>query len=116
MDKKFKQIIILRKDLKMSLGKTCVQACHACLGACEKTNKKNFMHWQKQGQKKAIVKVENQDELFKLKKQANNMNLPNYLVSDAGLTELEHGTVTALAIGPAQEHEVDKITGDLSLL
>lgn len=116
MIKKFKQAIILRKDLKMSLGKMCVQACHASLNSAKKTDHKIFKKWQCQGQKKAVLKVKNQKELGLLKLQADKKGLNNYLVSDAGLTELDPGTVTALAIGPAEENEIDKITGDLPLL
>ena len=32
-------MIILRDDIDMSVGKKCVQCCHASLGAYKKTNK-----------------------------------------------------------------------------
>jgi PTH2 family peptidyl-tRNA hydrolase len=32
------------------------------------------------------------------------------------MTEVPPGTITALGLGPAQSEDLDKITGDLSLL
>jgi len=38
------------------------------------------------------------------------------VVSDAGHTQLDPGTVTCMSIGPAPENAIDRITGDLKLL
>ncbi|MEM1676978.1 MAG: peptidyl-tRNA hydrolase [Nitrososphaerota archaeon] len=48
--------------------------------------------------------------------EAKNMNLPVAIIEDAGLTELEPGTSTAVGIGPAPAKEIDKITGSIPLL
>jgi peptidyl-tRNA hydrolase, PTH2 family len=37
-------------------------------------------------------------------------------IADAGRTELAAGTITALAIGPAEDKAVDKITRSIPLL
>lgn len=114
-----KQVIVVRKDLKMSKGKACVQVAHASLGASEIAMRKFanwYEAWKSEGQKKVVVYVESEEELISVYEHAKSLALPCFLVSDAGLTELEPGTKTAVAIGPAPDEEVDKITGELKLL
>lgn len=107
-----KQVIIINNKLDMSVGKTAVQACHASLGAFERAQEVIQEDWEKQGQKKVVVRAEN---LGELKNQADDLEIANFLVKDAGLTELESGTITALGLGPDQEEKIDKITGNLML-
>lgn len=96
----------------MSAGKIAAQACHACLGAFLRSSGSKIKDWQKQGQKKVIVKSDN---LTNLKNLADNLEIANFLVKDAGLTELEPGTITALGLGPDEEERINKITGGLAL-
>ena len=115
---KNKQVIIARSDLKMSPGKLAVQVAHGSIGAAEKTrNTKRewFDDWIKENQKKVVVKVSNEKELRELHKLAKGMDLPCDLIQDAGLTELTPGTITVLAVGPAPNDKIDKLTGDLPL-
>jgi PTH2 family peptidyl-tRNA hydrolase len=71
--------------------------------------------WLNEGQKKVVAKVKSLESLEKLRREAENNNLPNALIEDKGLTQVPPGTVTALGIGPAPEEEVDRITHDLPL-
>jgi PTH2 family peptidyl-tRNA hydrolase len=115
----FKQVIILRTDIKMSKGKLTVQACHASVGALENARKMHpswVKSWLNEGQKKVVAKVRSLESLERLRRQAENEGLPNALIEDKGLTEIPPGTVTALGIGPAPDEDVDKITHDLPLL
>ena len=114
-----KQVLVVRTDLCMSIGKMISQACHASLEASEITRKKNkdkWLKWKKEGAKKIVVSIESKEELFMLKMKAGEQGITCYLVSDAGLTEIEPGTYTALAIGPDIEEIIDKVTGSLKLL
>ena len=112
----FKQVIVIREDLDMSIGKAAAQASHACHEASKKTNKKILEAWENEGQKKVVLAAKDLKELKELKKQADKLKLPNCLITDAGLTEIKSGTITALGIGPDKDDKIDKVTGHLKLL
>lgn len=116
---KFKQVIVIRADLKMTPGKTAAQASHAAVSAAEKTRKEHldwWRSWMDEGQCKIIVKVDSEESLLKIEEEAKALGLPSALISDMGLTELEPGTTTALGIGPAPSTLLDNVTRKLPLL
>lgn len=112
----FKQVIVVRTDLKMSRGKIAAQSAHAAVSVIEKVDKKILASWKREGQKKVVVKVKSEEELSGLKAKCETLKLPCSLVIDAGLTELKPGTSTVLAIGPDNEGKINKATGSLALL
>ncbi|MEN2974113.1 MAG: peptidyl-tRNA hydrolase Pth2 [Candidatus Caldarchaeales archaeon] len=115
----FKQAIVVRSDLNMSIGKTAVQVAHASLSAaeeCRRIHPEWYDRWIREGQKKIVLKVRGSQALYDLFGKAKDMDLPVAIIEDAGLTELEPGTTTALGIGPAPNEKIDKITGSLPLL
>jgi len=114
----YKQVIVMRSDLRMSRGKIAAQAGHAAVSAAEEARKhhqKWWKTWLEEGQCKIAVKVGSENELLKLEKEAKDSGLPHALISDRGLTQLPPGTITCLGIGPAPSSKVDKITGMLAL-
>ncbi|NLV26453.1 MAG: peptidyl-tRNA hydrolase [Methanomicrobiales archaeon] len=113
---KYKQCIIIRNDVKMSCGKRCAQAGHAAIGAYEKSSPVLKKAWLSEGQKKVVLKVNDQRSLFEIKTLAETAGISAVLIQDAGMTEIPPGTITALGLGPAKSEELDKITGTLSLL
>lgn len=119
MARSYKQVIVVRTDLKMSTGKKCVQACHAAVaaaGLAKKSHPQEWQAWYREGQKKIALKVRGEAEITKLHARVSRARLPCFLVADAGLTQLEPGTITALGIGPAKEAEIDRYCKDLKLL
>ncbi|MEN6442918.1 MAG: peptidyl-tRNA hydrolase Pth2 [Methanoregula sp.] len=113
---RYKQCLIIRNDVKMSCGKRCAQAAHASIGAFENADKTLRRAWQSEGQKKVVLKANDERTLFELKVIAERSGISTSLIQDAGMTEIPPGTITALGLGPAKSEDLDKITGNLSLL
>ena len=111
-----KQAIVARTDIRMGQGKLAAQVAHASLSAYETADGQRQDQWKRGGQKKVVLKGESERQLHELSEIADSEGLPNALVRDAGHTQLEPGTVTALAVGPGADDRVDRVTGDLTLL
>ncbi len=115
----YKQVILIRTDLKMGTGKKCAQSCHASISSADVVRIKNkdaWKKWKNTGQKKVVLRVSNIEDLSKIIHKLDKAKIPYFLVKDAGLTQLTPGTTTALGIGPALSTTLDKITGELKLL
>jgi len=121
VERKFrlKQAIVVRVDIPMSPGKIAAQVAHAAVSAAEMVRRERpewFREWMEEGQKKVVLKVHDEESLRRLEDEAKAVGIPSELISDAGLTEIPPGTVTALGIGPAPSELVDRVTGKLRLL
>ncbi len=115
----YKMVILVRMDIKMSKGKTAVQVAHAAVSCAMKsylTDFRSFNVWYSEGQKKVALKVKTLDEMMEYKKRFDHERINSCVISDAGLTQLEPGTITVIGAGPEREDILDKITGSLPLL
>ncbi|XP_005102446.1 peptidyl-tRNA hydrolase 2, mitochondrial [Aplysia californica] len=115
----YKMILVVRNDLKMGKGKIAAQCSHAAVGAVEKlaySNMAALRHWQKQGQPKVVVKVEDEAAFFDIVRTAQKEDVNTCLISDAGRTQIAPGSKTVLAVGPGPIPKLDKLTGHLKLL
>ncbi|MFT4892152.1 MAG: PTH2 family peptidyl-tRNA hydrolase, partial [Halobacteriales archaeon] len=110
-----KQAIVAREDLGMGRGKLAAQVAHASLMAYENADDRTRGAWKGGDQKKVVLKANGEATLFDLADGAEREGLPHAIVRDAGHTELEPGTVTALGVGPGEDDVVDRVTGDLPL-
>jgi len=115
----FKQVIVVRKDLRMGTGKIAAQVGHAVVLAvdeCRKFNKLWLKCWLNEGQSKIVLKVNSLEELLQVKNDTQKLMIPIVMVQDRGLTQIATGTITCIGIGPAPSDIVDKVTSGLKLL
>ena len=115
----YKQVILVRSDLKLPPGKLASQTAHASVESvlrCLKKDKKIVENWRKQGMKKVVLKVLNLEELHKFNDDAKSAGIVSAVITDAGRTVVAPGTITCLGIGPAPEEKINKLTGSLKMI
>lgn len=103
----------------MGRGKLVAQGCHASIEAyrkAEASDRLTVTAWRHSGAAKIALKVSSEEELQKVYSRAQRAGLPCALIRDAGRTQIPAGSATAVAIGPARDEAIDKLTKDLKLL
>ncbi len=129
IDMRMKQVILIRKDLKMRRGKEIAQGSHASMDfmvsqlreqpdtACRKlVLSEAEQKWIDEGMAKVCLRVDSEKMLIECHSRAIEASLKSFMIRDSGRTEFAGvPTLTACAIGPAEATEIDKITGDLVL-
>ena len=135
-----KQVIVVRRDLKMRKGKIAAQAGHACVEAVLAALAKEgrladvrredgrvaladtgraptpLSSWFDRGVAKICVYVDSEEALLDLARRGEELGFETALIQDAGHTEF-HGepTYTCLAFEPLYPEQIDPLTGDLPL-
>ena len=113
----FKQVILVRMDLKMEKGKLAVQVAHASVEAVLGSSKEKVHEWYEEGMKKVTLKVADLKELQKYQREAQKQGLKTAIITDAGKTFFDgKPTVTCAAIGPDTEEKIDRVTAQLKML
>jgi PTH2 family peptidyl-tRNA hydrolase len=122
-DADLKMVFLVREDLKLGAGKIAAQVAHAAVGLCEKINDKGkayyrqaLEHWNEFGAKKIVLRAKDLEELKNVHKQCKKLKIPSIMISDAGHTQVDPGTVTVVGIGPEDSAKLDKITGQFKLM
>lgn len=111
-----KQVIVVRKDIKMSKGKTAAQVAHASINSYLKADIGKRAEWIGNSFTKVILKVDTLEQLSNIAVKASEKNIPCALIMDEGRTQLEENTITCLGIGPDEDEKIDEITKGLKLL
>jgi PTH2 family peptidyl-tRNA hydrolase len=112
----FKQVILVRQDLKMPKGKMAVQVAHASVDAVLNSDKSAVNHWKLEGMKKVVLKVKDKKELLHYHSLAKKQKIASALITDGARTFFKTPTTTCLAIGPEEEEIINSITGNLKML
>ena len=110
-----KQAILIRQDLKLPKGKMAAQAAHASVECVFRADKELVKAWRAEGMGKIVVKVADEKELYKYVQEAKDDGLATAVITDAGHTVVEPGTVTCAGIGPDTVEKVDRIISKLKL-
>ncbi len=132
-----KQVIVMRRDLKMRRGKEIAQGSHASMafvtrrlqkvnpddrrGGCgprlyEISLTDDEVAWLETSFAKVTCQIKSEEELITLVEKAKVAGLTTHLVTDAGKTEFNGvPTHTCCAIGPHTSEKFEGITSDLEL-
>ncbi|EGD71934.1 MAG: hypothetical protein CSMARM5_0039 [Candidatus Parvarchaeum acidophilus ARMAN-5_'5-way FS'] len=114
-----KQVIILRKDLNMGVGKMVAQGAHASLMSFlyVKTQYPDITNeWLSKGETKIVLKINSEEEFESIKSALKISKIPYKVVKDAGQTQVPPGSETAIGIGPYYSDDIDNVTKKLKLL
>ncbi len=112
----FKQVILVRADLKMPKGKLAVQVAHASLEAALGSSSEKLNAWRREGMKKVVLKVIDEEDLRYYLKKARASKIKTGLITDAGKTFFDTLTTTCCAIGPDTEEKINVVTGGLKMM
>jgi peptidyl-tRNA hydrolase, PTH2 family len=111
-----KQVIVVDESLNLPRGKLAAQVAHAAVEAFLAASPKIQTTWLEQGMPKVVLRASCAGEIVALAEHARRAGLPVAVIRDAGRTVVSPGTMTCLGIGPAEEQQIDPLTGDLELV
>lgn len=117
-----KQVIVIRKDLKMRRGKEIAQGSHASMAFLSHYVRGDLelkpveREWLAGTFTKICVVVNSEDELLNLHHIAEQNGIRSFVINDSGATEFGGmPTNTCIAIGPDYVEKIDPITRELKL-
>ncbi|XP_063797083.1 probable peptidyl-tRNA hydrolase 2 [Pseudophryne corroboree] len=116
----YKMVFVVNMELSMGVGKIAAQVGHGAVGLYqlllkEAKTREMAYKWEEYGAKKVVLQGSSTAHLMELQALAISMDLPTYLVQDAGRTQIAAGSHTILAV-MGEEEIVNKVTGKLKLL
>lgn len=126
-----KQVIVIRKDLKMRRGKEVAQGAHASMSfltkrivKCLQETNSSYSYtyeveryWLLNSFRKICCKVDSLDDIMEIKRLCDEAEIECHVIEDNGVTEFNGvKTITCLAIGPDYDERIDPITSQIPSL
>lgn len=126
-----KQVIVVRRDLKMRPGKMAAQVAHAAIkvildrGSFIGASCRDFFipqmteemkYWMGVSFTKIVLSAQNEADILELEKKAKELNIPHAVMIDDGWAEYHADkVVTCIALGPANSDTLNKLIKDFPL-
>ncbi len=114
---KSKLVLVVRKDLDMSIGKIASQVVHAIR---RNPNLKPYEGNVDSGHVCITCYVKSEQKLYNLAEKAREAGIPCSIQVDGGKTEVAPNTPTVMALGPVDTEEeiaeLNKLTKKIQLL
>ena len=127
-----KQVIVVRSDLGMTVGKEDAQCSHASGAFVFRQLQRQLLNnrkakltvtlsavereWVLNSYAKIVVVAHTEEELLEIYQNARDAGLAAHKIIDAGRTHFNGvSTLTCIALGPDHSKRFDKITGHLKL-
>ena len=127
-----KQVIVVRSDLGMTVGKEDAQCSHASGAFVFRQLQRQLLNnrkakltvtlsavereWVLNSYAKIVVVAHTEEELLEIYQNARAAGLSAHKIIDAGRTHFSGvPTLTCIALGPDHSKRLDKITGHLKL-
>lgn len=139
-----KQVIVVRRDLEMPIGKLAAQVAHASMAPLLNLGEWNHgyiieqervdtfntfqitmpesdsimadvFHWMRNAFGKVVLEVYSEEQMNDIWDKVQKTNLPQAKIVDSGRTTFNEPTLTCVGIGPGDRAAIDQITGDLKL-
>lgn len=112
----YKLAVVVRTDLGMTAGKLAAQVGHSVqIVMAQRTRADLLKLWEDDGGMIVVLQVASESDLRALQQRAQRDKIVTSTVIDEGLTEVDSGVWTTLAVGPDEVSRVDGITGKLQL-
>jgi PTH2 family peptidyl-tRNA hydrolase len=108
---KYKQVIVIRRDLVMSPAKLGVQVAHGAIESYLRTDPCIRDEWYMEGMRKIVLMVDTVGDLEDLMMECESAKC----IIDFGLTELEPNTITGISYPIMTNEDIDKFTVGLRL-